>query len=718
MKQAMIKKNPASSILPFDLIFNCMKRLYLVLYILIFPVCMQAQDITQSVAWDNDTIITMLNLPDIMIKGERPIVKLEEGKLTYDMPRLLEDKIVSNAYESVLQLPGVREQEGNLMLAGASSVTVILNGKPSTMTTEQLYELLKNTPQSRLQNAEVMYSAPPQYHVRGAVINLVLAKGSSEIPNLQGQVNSSYTQKHYGGYSAGTTLLYSSSKLSADLLYSLRQTKERRGLDLFSQHLLNGSEHAIELFNIGYYKRLTHNFRLGLDYQLSEKDRLSIAYTGQISPTQKGVEVSTGSVQAVETSRGLVDPQQMHNMDVHYTSGIGLSTGFDYTFYKSKSVQDFSDRDVRNFLTYSDQEIDRLSVYADQTHTLDTWSLNYGGKFSYASDHSTQFYDPRNGEDMSSLNTDNRQKEYTYDFYASFNKSFSEKLSVSASLTGEYYKYGGFDEWVLFPTFEMSYLFSPSHILQMSFSSDRSYPGYWEMQDMISYLNSYAEIHGNKNLRPSKEYSGQLSYIFNGKYILTAYTSYIDDYFAQLPYQSTERLALIYQTLNWDYKLTAGVNLVVPFKIGERLNSRLTLNGFYDRAKSSEFHDTFFDNKNWVFYSQLENTLKLSSKPNIIFELTGTYITPNIQGPAKISRLWNVDAGLKWTFAKDKGELRLKGSDLFDSWSYTLKTHYNKQHLDMYMLPDSRAVTLSFAYKFGGYKSRERKAVDTSRFGQ
>lgn len=696
-----------------------MKHLYLILLISCLSTGLYAQgEITQSVAWDNDTIITMLNLPEIMVKGERPIVKLSEGKLTYDMPRLLEDKIVSNAYESILQLPGVREQDGSLMLAGANGVTVLLNGKPSTMTPEQLYDLLKNTPQSRLQSAEVMYSAPPQFHVRGAVINLVLAKGSSIVPDLQGQVNSSYTQKHYGSYTAGGALLYSSEKLSADLLYTFNQSKVKTGLDIYSRHLLDDSEHTINLFNKGNSRGLSHNFRLGLDYDLTAKDKLSFAYTGKIGHSSKATELSTGSFPDTETTKKAVRPSQMHNAGAQYKSGIGFSTGFDYTCYDNKSVQDFSDKETRNFLSFSHQQIDRLSVYADQTHTLKTWKLNYGGKFSFASDHSSQTYEPRNGEDLSSLNTDNTLKEYTYDLYAGLEKSFSDKLSVSASLTGEYYKYGSFDEVVLFPALEMSYLFSPSHILQLSFSSDRSYPQYWEMHGAVSYLNSYAEIHGNRNLRPSKEYAAQLSYILKGKYILMLYSNHTDDYFAQLPYQSPERLALIYQTLNWDYKTSAGVNLVIPFRVGERLNSRLTLDGFYDHAKSSRFHDISFDKENWAFFSRLENTLRISSKPNILFELSGTYITPNIQGPAVIERLWSLDAGLKWTFANDKGELRLKGADLFNSWTFDLKTHYKNQNMDMDMLPDSRAVTLSFTYKFGGYKARERKEVDTSRFRQ
>ena len=119
--------------------------------------------------------------------------------------------------------------------------------------------------------------------------------------------------------------------------------------------------------------------------------------------------------------------------------------------------------------TFSKQQIDRLTAYVDQTHTLESWNFNYGGKFSYASDHSSQFYTSRSSEDLSGLDTDNTLKEYTYNLYAGFDKSFSEKLSVSASLTGEYYKYGDFNEWVFFPALEATYLFSLTHFFSCRF---------------------------------------------------------------------------------------------------------------------------------------------------------------------------------------------------------------------------------------------------------
>ena len=48
-----------------------------------------------------------------------------------------------------------------MTLVGAGNLTVILNGKPTTMDVGQLETLLRNTPVSRVEKAEVMYSAPP-----------------------------------------------------------------------------------------------------------------------------------------------------------------------------------------------------------------------------------------------------------------------------------------------------------------------------------------------------------------------------------------------------------------------------------------------------------------------------------------------------------------------------------------------------------------------------
>ena len=68
------------------------------------------------------------------------------------------------------------------------------------MSADQLIQLLKTMPASRVEKAEVMYNAPAKYNVKGALLNVVLSKNESETPSWQGETGVDYTQyRHAGG---------------------------------------------------------------------------------------------------------------------------------------------------------------------------------------------------------------------------------------------------------------------------------------------------------------------------------------------------------------------------------------------------------------------------------------------------------------------------------------------------------------------------------------
>ncbi|MBD8387763.1 TonB dependent receptor [Dysgonomonas sp. BGC7] len=661
-------------------------------------------------------------LSEIVINGERPVVKVINGKMTYDMPQLLKNKMAGNAYEAILELPGVSEQSDVIKLAGSNGVAIIINGKPSTMTGDQLTTLLKNMPKERIQSAEVMYSAPPQYHVHGAAINLVLSNNLSETPQLQGQVNTEYSQYHYADYKGGITLMYSTPKTSTDFMYQFGYLNHRSGLDLDSHHTINNILYNIEQSNRGYNKSQGHNIRLGNDLYLGEGNKLSLVYTGQIKAGGRIVETSKGSFSNSQNKKTMDSPVQMHNISLSYSSNFGLNTGVDYTFYKNHSTQNYNEFQTGRedaFIAQSKQNINKLSLYADQSHSLgQDWTLDYGTKFSYASDKSSQIYSSLKDKDLSTSNTDSNLDEYTYELYAGFSKEFSDKLSLKSHLTGEYYKHKGKDYWSAYPELELTYTIDPGNIIQYSISSDKDYPNYWEMVNSISHLSGYTEIHGNPDLKPYRSYETQLSYILKSKYIFTLYGSLQDDYFAQLPYQSSERLAIIYKTTNFDYSRQVGINTVIPFRISSILDSRLNLTGFYEKVKSNNFHDLSFSNDIVSFSATLNNTFNISSKPNIKAELSGAYMPKYIQGPATLSKMYKIDTGVKWTSNNNKAEVRFKVNDILNSWNpKNVKTQFDNQNLNMQMKSDNRYVSLSLTYKFGGFKENKRKEVDTSRFG-
>lgn len=661
-------------------------------------------------------------LGEVTVKAYKPVVRLEDGKLSYNMQNLIEDKVISNAYSALLEIPGVREQDGNIMLAGASKLALIINGKPSTMTIDQVIELLKNMPQTRVLKAEVMYSAPPQYHIRGAAINLILDGYNSGINNFQGQVNAEYEQRTYEKVKTGVTLLYSTPKFSTDFMYSFTNGRNTSAMDLFSDHVFDGKNYDIEQSNKSRTHSQIQNARLGAEYKLSETDVLSLAYTTKINTVYNSTQKSWGTYSNSINKKVNDIPEQMHNVSLSYISHIGLSTGADYTFYRSKDNQNMFDQKQsgdNRFESTSEQEVNRLKLYADQNHSLsESLQLTYGASFAYASDFGKQTYKTLQGQDLSGNNTHSKLDEYTYQLYGGFSKTFSDKLSLSFSLAGEYYRLADFDQWTLFPTLELSYQAKQDHMLQFSLSSDKSYPSYWEMQGGVSYLNGYTQIQGNPELRPSTDYSAQLTYLFKNRYSLTLYGSYENDYFAQLPYQSSKELALIYKTTNFDYRNSFGATFALPFSINKVISSRLTLDGSYSKVKNSNFHDLSFENSKWMIYSSLDNTVNISSKPNIKANLSVMYVSPFIQGPGELEAMWMVRGAIKWTFASDKAELALNASDIFDTWNPKMKLDYANQNIKMDVYNDTRAISISFSYKFGGYKNKSNvKNVDVSRFG-
>ena len=70
--------------------------------VIIFCLCLSAF----AAQAQNDVNYTYMDslfqqLPEVLVKGERPVVKAERGKLVYDLPRMVERLPVNNAYEAV-----------------------------------------------------------------------------------------------------------------------------------------------------------------------------------------------------------------------------------------------------------------------------------------------------------------------------------------------------------------------------------------------------------------------------------------------------------------------------------------------------------------------------------------------------------------------------------------------------------------------------------------
>lgn len=654
-------------------------------------------------------------LEEVVVSAVRPLVKVEDGKLAYDLGQLTKDKVATNTYEALTKLPGVSEKEEKLSLIGAGSLTVIINGHPSTMTEEQVYALLKSTPIERVEKAEVMYSAPPQYHVRGAAINIVLKKDTQY--SLQGELGAVYRNRFGDTGGAHAFLRVATPRQAFDIMYSATLVEEVQDLDMVSLHTLAGVVHDIRQKQRIRGDVWLHNARASYDYNFNDKNSMTLAYNRLYKSNGSSATISKGNFQNSRNDKD-VDRDDMHNFSIQAHTGIGLSAGADYTMYENRSTRsmsvDFVSGGTASMEQKAGQKIRSFHAFADQSHSLGNgWTLGYGASYRNSESEDFQLFSAEstmNGGDVNSS-----LSEHTAEAYVSFGKQSMAGLSFSLSATAEFYKVNDSERWTIYPQGSVTYMRNPNHIFQGTLQVTKLYPSYWQMQAAVGYLDGYSEMHNTPGLEPSKMYNLNANYIFKQKYVFGAYCNYIDKMFGQTMYQATDRLALIYKTINWDYMLQSGVFVTAPYSPVSWFSTQATLVGGYMSQRCDNFFDIGFKDNGWFGFFHLDNSFRVNK--NLVFELNGFVQSPVTQGTFSVETMWQVSAGAKWNFAGGKGTLSCFYNDIFNSTLSKMKMDFKGQHVEQGNNMYTRNFTLSLTYRFGGYKKKETKEVDMSRFG-
>ena len=678
----------------------------------------KAQTLTQT---DSLTMETMLhNLPEVMVKGSRPIVKAERGMLSYNMPLLLKQLPADNAYEALTRIPGVSDATGSISFSG-NEVTLIINGQATTLTQEQMTERLKAMPAAQLAKAEVMLSAPARYHVRGMAINIV-TKDYAGTNQLSGQVIGGMKQSKYAKGFGDLYLSLQRGKFGLDAQYkyvngnSYGESSRIANHPLGNNRVYYNDETGQKSFGI------THNYRLGMNYAFSKNHRLDVAYTGHWDKRCSNSNTTGSSISGMHHD----SHEYLHNVDVNYSLPFGLTLNGSYTYYRTPQQQaldgtmhtDESMQETeRNLTSGSEQTINKWMFTADQTHSLaHGWGLSYGVKGQFTSNKSYQTTIDKDGTIQPNGTSSVDNNERIWNIYAGFSKQINKAISVEASVAAEQYHSPIWDKWRVYPTLNALWNVNDNHLLNLSFSSNSEFPSYWSTMSNVFYSSTYSEIHGNPDLKPFSYYNVNLMWQIKRRYTLMAFASLKPDYFVQLPYQTTERMAVIMKETNFDYSNSYGLQASVIFNAGKWLNGNVFAVGTYKHDKSSNFFDLPFNRKKFSVILGGTASVKLCNTQDLRLILNPFYQTKAIQGVYDISPIFRMNAKLQWSSHDGKWGLRLNGSNIFNNL-YDTRSVQGNQDYRMKINYNWASVTFAVIYKFGGYKEKNVKAVDTSRMG-
>ena len=317
------------------------------------------------------------------------------------------------------------------------------------MTAEQLAALLKSTPVEQVEKVEVLYAAPPQYHIRGAAINVVLRRRFGR--SFSGQVNGTYEGGYYHSWGTGASAVYSTPTLSVDALYRVGEARSMRKLPLTSQHTVGSDTFDIRQEQRLADDNLTHNLRTGLSWKTSEKSHIDLAYTASFTPSGKGDISATGNYVASDSH--IRDDAAMHNSrspPPRVSECRSGPTTRITTPPAGRRCRSCGRR--RTFVVpHRRRTVHRppLALARPEPRPRPAVDTRLRRPLHLCPRQRLPVYTSE--EAMSDRDTDLRLDEYTYDLYAGTSRNFASGVSFSASLTGEYYRRNGYDRWAFFP---------------------------------------------------------------------------------------------------------------------------------------------------------------------------------------------------------------------------------------------------------------------------
>lgn len=523
--------------------------------LILFPVSANGQ----SAKTNSEKDVSPNNeLNEVVIKRQTSLIKYgANGTIDVNVANTLLSTS-SSVNELLGRVPNVIVAEGQISVLGKGEAIIYLNGILIN------YERFAAIPVSQILKIEVISNPSSKYDAEGkAVINIITKKNIEN--GIMGTVSQQVTVSEFAGTSTNTLLdfNYTKGRFSFITNYGLQLGKSRELL-YTTRTRPNPDEYMKSELTTDWKRQFNNysNFGFGLQYTFSEKNYISLAYSGNIEDLGGVVESRNSianndlnSFYATDIAKNDVLLNQFVNLNYNMitdSKSSSLFLGTQYSNYNG-TANDFinetglvNDLFTKKYLKNNVKNTINIgSVQADYAKkiTEDT-RLEMGAKFSYAAISSgTDFLTSNKSDDNfefdNDLSSDFKYNEKISAAYFNYGSTIGEKFNFSVGARGEWTSYdlrttaNGVQE------FKKSYgnLFS-NVLLNMNVSEDWkghfSYvsritrPRYQALNPFVIYQDPFTTIEGNPNLLPEKVHAFEIGAMYKKFDFKIGYTYKID----------------------------------------------------------------------------------------------------------------------------------------------------------------------------------------------
>lgn len=671
-------------------------------------------------------------LQEVTVKAARPEIIVEADKTTVNV----EGTVLAEgntALDVIGRSPGVYIDENNTInLNGRPGVTVMINDRPTYMSSTDLANFLRSMPADNIKSIEIINNPSARFDAEGTagVINIRLKKN-----NIDGMFGNVSTGGMYNGLfspNAGVSLNIKKGKWTNNANLNHSQFNMINELDITRNFRLDEGNSKFDQGSLITMRNKNYFFTGGSDYQINDKHSVGASLqasqnTGsnrgssltQITNPNTEDLVFIESINA-EDSRNKRLFGNIHYLGIFDSLGTKISSDIDFTRMRSDSEGLLRNTNwinepiltSRDFIsTLNDMDYRIFTAKVDFTKPLGKGRvLETGIKGSWVkSDNNLNLSKAIEEEPFI---PDPNSNQFIYEenvlaAYANYRSKFSEKVSFNAGLRAEHSDITG-TSLTLDRVDKQNYLsFFPSVSVQQAVSKDYQIiynanrriarPNYRLLNPFVFYIDPLTTEQGNPNLRPQFAHNLEMNHVVKNAYQFTLSYSLTNDVFQQIFTQDEETRTTTTFTSNLDKAQNFNFRTMIPVEIAKWWNSNHMLQVTNSRWKSM-IGDALLDVAQTSVTFRTQHNLMLPG--GVKAEIVGMYISPAQYGQATIKGFAWVDAGLSKTFMQEKLSLTVNGTDLFASQIIRANVNFDTIDTQFRQYRNTQGVRFTLRYKF------------------
>ncbi|WP_281541139.1 TonB-dependent receptor domain-containing protein [Maribacter aestuarii] len=613
-------------------------------------------------------------------------------------------------------------QDGDLSLRGNENVRVLVDGKPTNISSR---ELLQQIPSTSIKTIELITNPSAKYNPEGmsGIINITLKKNTNL--GFNGSINTGFTYGERARYNNSLSLNYRNGKANFYGSYGNRlgegvtngfinRTVERTGQDILS-----------------VADRTSHLFKFGVDYYINDKNTLSVYTNQNIFDAISNAERNITFLDDPGSDFNQFDLINRDNINASYNVDFKHDFSNEGHFVELEVDYNTLKSDTNNDLDFTgNTPLANYDEFIDDTRTNTTINLDYVNPLSESAtlEIGLETRLRRTENTYITDRSDFRNSDFRYDrdihsFYTTFSQSLG-KWQYNLGIRLEDYNVDTqFNEVSeapfnftdkLFNIYPSGFLkYSPSeeskNSYQLSFSRRIDRPSLNQINPIRQLSTPQLILTGNPSLVPQFTNSVELNYsrrLEKGNFTFGGFYRRINDEINRRGFFDEDNpTVLIVDYDNFDSNDAYGVELSATY----RPTNWWSLNGSFDvysRTQKGFIEGESVEVNNTLMNTKLNNSFKATK--DLTFQLFTFYSGRQSVLQYDLKDNFFMNAGARYNFAKGKGTLSLNFNDIFRTQRFAFET-FRTIIQEGQFKTDSRSVYLGLAYRFGSGKNKSVK---------